>query len=87
MAKKKSKIKSKKAKACWVHLKWQWLKDKALNLWGLLKDHGSCLDLWKGLWLIGSAALLFLTGSLECVLGFLLLGWGILELVEHFSWH
>lgn len=82
-----AKKKSKKAKAGCVHLKWKWLKGKVLNLWALLKDHGSCLDLWKGLWIIGSAGLLLLTGSLECGLGFLLLGWGILELVEHFSWH
>ena len=81
-----TKRKSKKAKAAGC-APLKWLKGKALNLWALLKDHGSCLDLWKGLWIIGSAGLLLLTGSLECTLGFLLLGWGVLELVEHFSWH
>ena len=53
--------------------------------WSILKDHASCSDLWKGLGLLATGGLLVLSGSLECALSFLLLGWGALELISHFS--
>ena len=66
---------------------WSWLQLKGLNSWSLLKRHASCEDMWKGVGLVAAGGLLVLGGSLECALSFLLIGWGILELVDHFRWH
>ena len=64
-----------------------WLKLKGSNAWGLLKEHASCDDLWKGLGFIAAGGLLVLGGSLECALSFLLIGWGLLGVIDHFRWH
>ena len=68
--------KKKSKKAGWLSLSWS-----------ILKDHASCSDLWKGLGLLASGGLLVLSGSLECALSFLLLGWGALELMGHLRRH
>ena len=70
-----------------LSLLWAWLKLKGHNLWSLVKEHASCDDMWKGLGLVAAGGLLVLGGSLECALSFLLIGWGIMELVDHFRWH
>jgi len=43
-------------------------------------------EILKGLGLVGASAWLWLTGSLECTVGLLLLGWGLLELKEWWDW-
>tara|TARA_Y100000310_G_scaffold337118_1_gene423346 strand:+ start:1233 stop:1508 length:276 start_codon:yes stop_codon:yes gene_type:complete len=64
----------------------RWLKKKGSNLkvWVLYQaQEGGRL---KGAGLIASSLLLWLTGSFECTAAFLLLGWGLLELLEYWHW-
>ena len=51
-----------------------------------LWDHLPSTELLKGLGLVGASLWLWFTGSIECTVGFLLLGWGLLELRDYLEW-
>jgi len=65
---------------------WRWTKKKLSNSSDWLWDKVPSQEVLKGLGLIASSLWLWFTGSLECTAGFLLLGWGLLELLDWYRW-
>ena len=81
----KSKCKCTKRCKCWHCRLARWAEKTASGISNWIKDNIT-LELLKGLGLIAAALWLWFTGSLECTVGFLLLGWGLIELSEWYRW-
>lgn len=81
----KSLCKCNKNCKCYHCRAWGWVKEKVSELKEWLVYHSMDMALFEGLGLMSAAALLFFTGNLECVIGFLLLGLGVLKVVDHLT--